>query len=494
MLQNKIYKQIIIFTVLNYSIMANAVDTFGFSPKGVALTGALTSSVNDWSAPFYNMAGLTAPLAHSLDYDEDIKSVESTADIVKDPSIDANVTPVPIPKKREPILHIGTGYLHQIPLVNITPQLSNSDVTKQIEAAKAGLNYGFIQVGIVANLNNLIKMPFGIPIALGLGLQLPSDLRVATVVDLNPPQYNFIRLGYNTKRLFLSSGLSIQVWKDKLSIGGGVNLFIRGEGAFKVSAVNITTDRQLPKNELKLDFGPVVAPNAGIMFRQKYLQHNFLFGASYQGELVFKVTPLTALAETAALNITLDLELVVLYYYTPHIINGGFSYVLGDIFKLHLDADYQLWSKYTFNPATISAYPNQLPKYKDTVSGKLGLEYRIGRHLPFKPGFLSSIRSIWIRGGYRFLQGILPNTQTGITNYLDSDKHIFGFGLSYTLPKNIILQVPTEISIGGQYQYWASNTQIKNYASIDAALAVANPSYQYSAHVFVISVSASWKF
>ena len=487
------YFKIYFFLCLFYTnrIFSNAIDTFGFSPNGVALTGAMTASVNDWSAPFYNMAGVTAPLPYTTVFSQQ-KEIEAK----QEENIDSSLDTKPVKKNTsyKQIVHFGAGYLHQIPLVSIAPQVSNSDVTKQIAVAKNGLNYGFLQAGLRLNLNNLITMPFGVPLALGLGLQLPSDLKVATVVDTNPPQYNFQRLGYNNKRLFLTTGLSLQIWKDVLSIGAGVNIFISGQGSFKVSDVNITTEQQLPKNEIKLDFGPAISPNVGFMFRQKIGKDNFLFGASYQGELVFKVTPLTALAQTTALDITLALELVVLYYYTPHTINTGFSYLIDDKVKLHLDTDFQLWSRRTFNPALVAVYKDQLPRFEDIWSIKFGTEYRIGSLAVASDNSLkNSLGSIWLKGGYRFQKGMTPD-QRGITNYLDNDKHSFGLGLSYVIPANIILQVPTELSFGGQYQYWVPKNQIKNYETQDLALASNNPSYKYSAHVLVFSAAASWKF
>ncbi|MEA2101748.1 MAG: hypothetical protein U9P80_04140, partial [Thermodesulfobacteriota bacterium] len=93
--------------------------------------------------------------------------------------------------------------------------------------------------------------------------------------------------------------------------------------------------------------------------------------------------------------------------------------------------------------------------FDDTINYHLGIEYR-----------LSDIFSVM--AGYAMIPTPIPNQSGRVSNYLDSDRDLYSFGMSYTLKDSLLSKVikpPVKIAWVVQYQtldkYRVDNTGVK---------------------------------
>ena len=472
------------------ALHANLADSFGFSAKGIGMVGARVGNVNDWTAAYFNMAGLASPwpyveLSTRGEYitspEGELLSKEEIEKLQKE----ENFYPA----------EIGMSYLFQISSLNINPNSNNPTVAQNISKATDNVSYGALQLGLAFDLRNLIETPYHVPIKLGLAAAIRDSGLIAAVSDTSAESYNFLRLGREAQRLVLISGVGAQVWKERLSIGLGASMFAGGQGKFKMTDVEIdpTNNQQIPEQEVLLDLTPSVAPVVGIQYRQPLdiaswlRKKELLVGLAYRGEQYMELAPLSAEATTALLAINLPLKLSVLDFYTPHILTLGFAYFHAPDIRVNLDFEMQFWGNFRMSDAKEYYY-----KYKKNIQieqfeniyfyPKLATEMRLGAVIP-----QLKKQPLWGRAGFAYLPAFTPD-QTKETNFLDNDKYILALGAGYLLKPNKYVKVATELNLGLQWQIWAERQSVKTTNN------PLNPSYTYSADVFIMALSANWRF
>ncbi len=373
-------------------------DTFGFGSRSSSLGGAVTATVQDVSAAYYNPAGLA----------------------------------------RSGELQVQFGYFNQTPLLALNGERSNVE-------RQGWMNFGLVAPATFGNFR----------VAFGLGLQLP-DQRVArtrsAIVDR--PRWEL----YDTRnhRLYLSTHLAIRPvpW---LTIGGGLvfqsastlTLDVRGN----VPLVDPETNARL-EHQFKGDLTSIRYPSVGIQVQP---HERFAIGLVYRGAVKLSNT-IIALADATVegsipLEFSLDSQSTSLY--GPHQVSLGFDITPIDRLHVGLELTWYHWSAHPSLIAEqdiiltspvitldeISALPQIPMDMHDTFVPRIGVEYRA----------LEGDYDLDLRLGYVYENSPYPE-QRGVTNFVDNDKHTmsvgFGLGINSLRPT-----LPGSIRLNGHFSF-----------------------------------------
>lgn len=492
------------------ALFAEMAESFGLGARAVGFSGAGVASVNDWTSAFYNIAGVASPMSERAIFGNQEKSEEASGKIklLKDDgsiqgdekgnkdAIDKKLETELLAKEDKPTHQVGMNYLFQASLPKISPTTTNSTVANNISLATKNMMYGAVQMGLVFDTRTLMNTPKNMPIRLGVALSIRDNGTIATVNDTSIQSYNFMRLGREAQRILIITGLGAQVWKNRLSIGVGFNMFTGGKGRFSMTNVEIdpTGKAQVPNAEMQMDLTPAGAPVAGVQYRQNIKNRILMVGFNWRGETYMQIDPLDAEAYTQLLNIGLPLRLAMLDFYSPHTFTLGFTYLHDEALKLSLDGEFQWWNRFQVNTAR-AEYQKKVnepfEKFKNIITVKFGAESRPGR-------YIQKLRDVplFVRMGFTFIPAFTPN-QTGYSNFLDNNKVGYSLGASYFLNSNAIVKVPVELIFGFQHQIWLPRTSTKSGDVLTQSNTndpANQPDYNYSAHVIVVSLGALMKF
>lgn len=502
----------ILILVATTSLSAEIAESFGLGARAVGFSGAGVASVNDWTSGFYNMAGFASPLSERAIFGNQEKSEEAAGKIklLKDDgslssdekgnkdAIDKKLEADVLAKEDKPSHQMGANYLFQVSSPKIVPKTTNTDVTKNIDLATNSKNmvYGAIQMGLAFDTRSILNTPKNLPIKVGLALSVRDNGTIATVSDTSIESYNFMRLGREAQRILIISGVSGQVWKNRLSIGVGFSMFTGGKGRFEMNNVEIdpTGQTQVPNAQTQMDLTPAGGVVAGIQYRHNIKNRIVMVGFNYRGETYMQVDPLDANATTQLLQVNLPLRLAIFDFYSPHTFTLGATYMHDEALKLSLDGEFQMWNRFQVNSARqeYMAKINQtFRRFNNIISVKFGVESRPGR-------YISKLKEqpLFVRAGFTFIPAFTPD-QNSYSNFLDNTKVGYSVGASYFLTANSIVKFPVEIIFGFQHQIWMSRTSTKAGEALTSTTsydATKNPDYTYSAHVFVFSLGSLIKF
>jgi hypothetical protein len=494
---------------LPHAISAEIAESFGLGARAVGFSGAGVASVNDWTSAFYNMAGVASPMNERAIFGNQEKSSEASGKIRllrDDGSVSNNASSQDaIDKKLEaellnqadkPTHQMGMNYLLQAAMPKISPVSTNSTVSENVSLATKGMVYGAVQLGLVFDTRSIINTPKNMPIRFGLALSLRDNGTIATVNDTTNESYNFMRLGREAQRILIISGVGAQVWKDRLSVGMGFNMFTGGKGRFSMTNVQIdpTGAAQVPNAEVQMDLTPAGAPVAGIQYRQNIKNRILMVGFNWRGETYMEMNPLDAEATTQLLQVALPLKLAILDFYSPHTFTLGVTYLHDEALKLSLDGEFQMWSRFKINSSRaeyLSKVNQSFDPFKNIFLVKFGAETRPGR-------YIAKLREVplFVRLGFTFIPAFTPD-QNGYSNFLDNNKIAYSLGASYFLNSNKIVKAPVEIIFGFQHQIWLPRTSTKAGDVLTKTLVndpANQPDYTYTAQVIVVSLGVLMKF
>lgn len=508
---NKILRiGVLLAPLLVSPLFAEIAESFGLGPRMVGFSGAGVASVNDWTSGFYNMAGVTSPMSERAIFGNQEKSEEASGKIklLKDDgslqsddkgskdAIDKKLEAEVIAKEDKPAHQVGMNYLFQASLPKISPTTTNDKIKTNVDLATKNMVYGAVQMGLVFDTRTLVNTPKNIPIRIGVALSLRDNGTIATVNDTTIESYNFLRLGREAQRILIIAGLGAQVWRNRLSIGVGYNMFTGGKGKFDMSNVPIdpTGVRQSPNAQTQMDLTPSGNIVAGFQYRQNIKNRILLIGFNWRGETYMQLDPLDADATTQLLQVNLPLRLAILDFYSPHTFTLGLTYLHDEALKLSLDGEFQWWNRFQVNSARqeyLTKVNQSFDKFKNIIVLKVGVESRPGR-------YIQKLREVplFLRAGFSYVPAFTPD-QNGYSNFLDNNKISYSLGLSYFLNSNSIVKFPVEIIFGFQHQIWLERTSEKTG---DVLVATTNnepanqPNYSYSGHVIVASLGVLTKF
>jgi len=464
--------------VMTVNLFANFADTYGFSAAGMARGNAMTAVAKDWSSVYYNMSGLgkTGMIkggkesVASKGEDSDVEFYNPYA-VTEPKSLPVSVAPErEVETVTGEILtdQLAVSYLYAYPMLKIDrASPSNSAFSQEPMLMDEDLDVGTVVIGLAFDLNHIYKMPDFISSArLGLGLGLMHDLYLAKVSDIDVRTHNFQRYGREAERAVILAGLGFGILDDLCGIGIGANIWITGAGAVEMRDAQIGPETQTPKQEIKLDLKPKIAPSIGAYVSPGKivpLLKGLELGVNYRGEIYLEIDPFAAIAEVELGGVELNIALAIFEFYTPHIITAGCAYTLP--FSLPLvrditisaDIEYQMWSGYMISSSKEYYWEEivgiEIPEFDDIIVPKIGASVEVFDWLS-------------VLAGYYYQPSFVPDeANEGIFNFLDNDKHVASCGLSVAIPPFLGFVNPIEVNVGFQYQYLVERDVSKNHDS-----------------------------
>jgi long-chain fatty acid transport protein len=380
-------KKMLIFTIsmiVGYSAyaQANVFDTFGVDATGIAMGNARTASADDWTATYYNPAGIT-------------QTKES----------------------------VGVNFIVAVNHLYIKPfgsGLQNTD-DKNIEGIAVGITHTFLTDFI----------------SIGISLYTPlsdTQQQIAHYADETEAYFTnklyFETLENNTEEQIILPTIAFKVL-PYLSIGGGVSLFVKSLTYSNVYLPNPLDQSDWYMNVNNTQKYTYVA-NLGILFHPS---NRFKVGLEYMSADDFPIIGAAFVhMNSGGLPIASQFTQTInqILFYTPAHVSLGIMYKPMDNLELNGDLTWVGWSGYIDNhgvkpqdesyvdPNTGVTYAGQA--FNDIYVPKLGIAY--------KP-----VETWCVMAGYEYEPTPVP-PQMRRTNYVDSVKNVVSTGVSYIMPYN----------------------------------------------------------
>lgn len=424
---------------LSTTSFADNFDLFGYGPRAAAMGGAMTAEASDYTAVFYNPALLVE--RKEVNFGFHFQFYRMQADVQKkDLNANLNCTACTAPDA------VGTSF------------------------------------GLLFPLGGKVKNY----LALGIGIYLPTGVLVrVNAPDTNTPYW--YHYNANPERLVIHAALGIKI-TDWLKIGLGIQALadLAGNGA------DVQVDlfsKQVKLNTLNSYLGTRVAPVAGVHLSPlKRLR----LGATFRYEMKLNYL-IPAKVDIVGVG-TLGFSVQGTAHFTPHTLSFGAAFDATDDLTFTLDGEWQNWS------AAPSPYANlnidlsgktldglglgsaldiasalQKPGFKDTLAGRVGVEYRIS------PRFAARL------GGF-YRPTPVPRQDTAGTNLLDNNAIGItgGVGFNFADPLEIF-QSPVQIDLAGQATFILPRDTNKD--PTDSV-----PSYTYSARIWGATIAIRYDF
>ncbi len=471
-------------SLLVLTALATTPDMYGMGARNVGRAGASTALADDAWSTFYNPAGV-ARLRHiSLEasYIVGQHRLQSFERIVYDRDGDGRTTD-------------EDGFAEIGPV--------GTDYRARLSGANRPLDTDGIMLGI--------GYPLGWRFGFGIGVYLPRE-GLLRLEPENPSIPYYVMYQNRNNRFTLSPAFAFQI-VDGLSIGLGAQV---GAKAKLYASANVTADIDAFSSEseegtdldanialdiravdiaavptvqpvvgLQLNFGAFAPNDAGL----KGLLERFGIGATYRG--VWRVDTVAQVVagvngtvrfddDTLLLSTLLEepldltIEDLTAFYNPPTVslgVTGGY-----DIFQFSLDAVWTKWSG--FRPLAVPAGGLGIdalagvsiqvdlgtdlppPSFHDTWTLRTGFDLALPL-MPSKPMKAVGSLEVGVHGGYAFVPSPVPE-QTGLSNYMDADRHVAALGLGLQLGKlNGVSKGPIRFDLAGQYHQLVRTTSVK---------------------------------
>ena len=368
---------------------ANPLETYGFGSRAISMGGAFSAVSDDFSAVYYNPAGL--------------------------PQIEQ--------------VNMGVGMIffdarfNSIQNIVVGETSEGKPVIGDIDTS--GSDNGGFMGGVAVSITKRL--------AVGVGMYLPSNSYIAKLQTQDQREPHFIWYDKRPKRFSLLVAAGFEVLKG-LYIGAGADILFGPEGRVKVK-VPVGGEGTV---DLALMFRPRISPYGGILYK---LRDNMSIGIVYKEK-----------RNQGEVDINLDAEITVqevlvpiagkmdsMIFYSPRQATLGWAWKPGKRFHVSLDLTWLQWSK--FQDATMKMlvrlvdsvdvpFQDRLdPGFHDTLLPRAGIEYLVKTLTGLSWAEAIELK---LRGGYCFIESPVPE-QKGVTNYLDSDTHVFSCGLGAAL-------------------------------------------------------------
>jgi long-chain fatty acid transport protein len=432
---------------------AGFADTWGFGSRAVSLGGAFTAIADDYSAAYYNPAGLAQESRNyvTLDY-------MYTSPKIKVEDNEGN------------------------DLVTRTPNGSVMTNPTEYRGSSRGLNLSIPLIGLGINVNDVVNMPIKVQFGMAISMPEHSDT-MYRIYSYPVDQPHFIRYGDNIDRIHAAIGLGVECIKDLLYVGLGAQTMLYGDGMIYVDGLNTTEANGEAVAEVKQSNLLKMDPLAGIMVTplDKKLKIGFSFRDKEQVEIDPLPTLITVINSPFQANIGIVMGLWA--FYTPREYSLGASYDF-DFLLVSAEANLQKWSDYDIMPEekvnelTKAGFAG-MPDFKDTINYRLGVEWKINKNTNATFGYCHQPTPV-------------PDQSGVISNYIDMDKDIFSLGGRYTFNVPFALNKP--MTVGAMLSYQLLQTLDVNKDGVKGATWVDQVSYTVKGDALAggINLSFSW--
>ncbi len=432
---------------------AGFADTWGFGSRAVSLGGAFTAVADDYSAAYYNPAGLAQSSRNyvTLDYMYTSPKIKVEDDAGND-------------------------------LVVTTPNGSVKTNPTEYRGSSRGLDLSIPLIGLGIDVNDIVNMPINVQFGMAISMPEHSDT-MYRIYSYPVDQPHFIRYGDNIDRIHAAIGIGVECWKDLVYVGIGAQTMLYGDGMIYVDGLNMTSSNGEAVAEVKQSNLLKMDPLFGIMVTplDKKLKIGFSFRDKEQVEVDPLPTLITAIGSPFQGNIGIVMGLWA--FYTPREYSLGASYDF-DFLMVSAEANLQKWSDYDIMPEekvnelTQAGFAG-MPDFKDTINYRLGVEWKINKNANATFGYCHQPTPV-------------PDQSGVISNYIDMDKDIFSLGGRYTFNVPFALNKP--MTVGAMLSYQLLQTLNVNKDGVKGATWVDQVSYTVKGNALAggINLSFSW--
>lgn len=398
-------------------VRANPLDYFGFGARGMAMGSAQVALADDFSANYYNPAGLAT----------------------------------------RGVLQLQLGYA----LVDPSLELNRQDL--DVDGVR-GFQGGLVIPGDA----------WGHRVAVSLGLHLPDE-RITRLRALPEAQPRFVLYDNHPQRLVLTTSLAFEVVPDLLYLGAGLTYLSDTQGRLDVTGQVDLRDAggTTLQSAVDVDFKAVRYPSAGLVLRPTpELRFGFAYreefdltldiGVIVNGDIVLdgasdNPVPLVegARLEVVSRNTNLFSPRQLVFGIAWSHLGSGRD-LARPCWTLTAELGWYQWSRFrtptaflttTLDagdlPLSIPPNPAPLPPgFSDIIVPRLGAELFLYDSAHFE---------LHARAG-AFWEPTPAPAQTGATNFVDGDKLGVGFGLTLGL-KDVteVLPRPLYLDLGASF-------------------------------------------
>ena len=295
--------------------------------------------------------------------------------------------------------------------------------------------------------------------------------RLSAIAGIAYEPFKWLSIGVSANVLLeLETKISGPAYVDQQAISEIVKAFLgpNGNQEYVIVPGDIAIDQKT-----KLAFSPIIGiqikPNEKLSFGFAWRDELYMddYGTNHVDVLV------QSSQQGEPLKISFDYDHHFAHYYSPSQWAFGAAYRFNNDLKLSADLTWMQWSGYL---DVLHNEPSQA--FKDVFNIKAGVE----------KGIIYSNRwlgDMTIRGGYSFWKSPVPD-QTGTTNFLDNDKHIFSIG--------------TENRWDDPGKYWSKPISVQTMVQYhylverDYTKAETGEKITLSGYGFAAGISAEFKF
>ena len=406
------------------ALSANILETYGFGSRPIGMGGAYCAVADDFAAVWYNPAGLSQ--IDKVDLGVGMNSIDARFKSIKGVTVGDN--PAGDPELGELDTHIHDN---------------------------GGFTGGF-SVGITEKLG------------MGLGIYVPSNRFIARLQTQNQREPHFVMYENRPERLVILLSGGVEVLKG-FSIGAGANILFgpAGKMDFEIGVGNEGN------GELSLEFRPRVSPYAGLHYK---IRDDMSIGVVYREYLEHGDLDINMDAEVDAQLVLIPIagQLHSMVFYSPRQVTLGWAWNPGERSLVSFDLTWLEWSEFEDaslgmimrlgqNGAILPFEAVLDPDFRDTFLPRAGIEYQLKKWHD-----LSRVKAVdlTLRGGYYFVDSPVPE-QSGITNYMDSDSHVFSTGLGVTLQSPFEIDRTFHMNLHLQYHYLEEREHDKDMDMMD---------------------------
>ena len=392
--------------ILRSQASANVQEVFGMSPRAIGMGNAYSAVADDFSAAYYNPAGLAQIRHHQL----------------------------------------FLGYLYGQPRLKQYLPGENGRMSllndQEFDAPIIGLT---VDLSKIIDIDRRIN--FGVFSAIG------DNLKAAwRIHDWAPENPRFIRYGDNANRIHMVMGTGIEVIKNKLFAGASLNMW----QDIGIPELNVRTDLRgnIYAKEIDVDANWEIAPIGGLLFvPMDWLKLSYTYRGEMQQKNPQRINTTADLIPGASpgIELPINLRLMFIDYYLPQNHTWGIAIRPIDKLLVSFDLTWYKWSDFSIP----SWRETPVRKWKDTYVPRVGAEYELYKNL-------------FVRMGYWHEESPVPDQGDIPSNYLDNDKNVLSWGVGYVLEDLHIpftqakLKYPLLLDAFVQYQMMENRNQEKD--------------------------------
>jgi len=386
-------------------VEASVAERYGLGSRAMALSGAFVAVADDYSAVWYNPAGLVFQRQAGTSLKE--RGFQVSAGFV-----------YAMPE-------MTATSLDGSPLDLILPEYRRFPGGRVDPEPTAGFNIGIVFEPF--DLGGLLPREM---ISIGLALHVPLE-RLYWWRPQIPEEIHFVFEEDYTQRLLILPAVAFRI-TEELSIGIALNLLFKlrtdiygpvdvvvREIDLEGQTVSIRPEHNHLGSELDFRFG--AAPIVGILWKPK---ERLSMGACFRGEIFLDDFGLTdpalrlifaGIPPSALPALVLDFPHRFTHFYSPNEVAAGLAVEVVQGVGVSVDVTWMQWSRFLEIERVNFPYPD--PPVDDTWVPRVGFEIALAtRHL--------------LRLGYAYHPSPL-RPQTARSNDLDNSRHILSAGSDY---------------------------------------------------------------